>query len=102
VKRNARRGRRALALVKRLLDFAFDFYTVNEEKARDAVKLAMKISQKKRLHLPPEVRRRFCRKCATPFVGSSTFSVRVRQNRSPHITIRCKICGFTRRFYFER
>ncbi|MCS7129684.1 MAG: hypothetical protein RMH74_05315, partial [Candidatus Caldarchaeum sp.] len=90
--------RKALSHVRRALDFASEIYSSDPETARKAVRLAMKISQKKRLRLPTELRRRFCRKCATPFTGPSTFSVRVRQRRSPHVVVRCRVCGYMRRY----
>jgi ribonuclease P protein subunit RPR2 len=94
------RGRaRALAIVEKALDFAFKTYMRDPERARDAVRLAIKVAQKKRLRLPLRLRRKFCRKCATPFVGSSTFSVRVRGDKAPHVVLRCKVCRFTRRFH---
>lgn len=99
VRRRSRARGRALGVVAKALDFAFKIYPQDPERARNAVKLAIKVAQKKRLRLPPELRRRFCRKCATPFVGSSTFSVRVRAGRETHVVLRCKVCGFTRRFH---
>jgi len=90
---------RALKLVKKILDFAETIHPEDSEKAVEAVRLAMRIAQKTRLRLPTYLRRRFCRKCGTPWTGPSTFSVRVRGNRATHVVIRCKKCGHTRRFY---
>ncbi|HID04729.1 MAG TPA: ribonuclease P [Candidatus Caldiarchaeum subterraneum] len=88
--------------VERALDFAFSIYSTHPEYAVKAVKQAQRLAQKARVRLPTRLRRRFCRKCGVPFVGSSTFSVRVRQNRSTHVVLRCKSCGFTRRFYIRQ
>ncbi|MEM1946368.1 MAG: hypothetical protein QW614_04495 [Candidatus Caldarchaeum sp.] len=100
MRKNALRRLRKKAFnhVRRALDFAAKIYPESPENAREAVRLAMKICQKKRIRLPPELRRRFCRKCATPFVGSSTFTVRVRGRGSPHVVVRCKFCGHVRRY----
>ncbi len=85
--------------IERALDFSFEIYNNYPEYAVKAVKQAQRLAQKARVRIPTRLRRKFCRKCGTPFVGSSTFSVRVRQNRATHVVIRCKSCGFTRRFY---
>ncbi|MEM0348598.1 MAG: hypothetical protein QXD24_00240 [Candidatus Caldarchaeum sp.] len=90
---------RVLRLVKKILDFAETIYPDGGEKAVEAVRLAMRVAQKTRLRLPPQLRRRFCRKCGTPWTGPSTFSVRVRGKRATHVVVRCKTCGHTRRFY---
>ncbi|MEM2333735.1 MAG: hypothetical protein QXZ62_04100 [Candidatus Caldarchaeum sp.] len=93
--------RRALNHVRKALEFAEKTYSESPENARNAVRLAMKICQKRRIRLPLELRRRFCRKCATPFAGSSTFTVRVRGRRSPHVVVRCKVCGHVRRYMIK-
>ncbi|MDJ0270064.1 MAG: hypothetical protein NXY59_05915 [Aigarchaeota archaeon] len=74
-------------------------YPEYPEYAVRAVRQAQRLAQKVRLRLPTTLKRRFCRKCGTPFIGSQTFSVRVRQNRATHVVVRCKLCGHTRRFY---
>ena len=85
--------------IERALDFAFEIYHSYPEYAVRAVRQAQRLAQKARVRLPTKLRRRFCRKCGTPFLGPSTFSVRVRQNRATHVVVRCRNCGFTRRFY---
>jgi len=89
----------ALQRIERALEFAFEIYQEYPEYGVKAVKEAQSLAQKVRIRLPTRLRRKFCRKCGTPFIGSSTFSVRVRQNRSTHVVLRCKSCGFIRRFY---
>lgn len=94
--------RRQLNHVKMALEFAAETYPTDPERARKAVKLAIKLCQKNRLRLPLDLRRRFCRKCATPFVGLTTFSVRVRSRRSPHVVVRCSVCGHVRRYLIKK
>lgn len=87
--------------IERALDFAFKIYNSYPDYAVKAVKQAQRLAQKARVRIPTRLRRRFCRKCGMPFVGSSTFSVRVRQNRATHVVLRCRNCGFIRRFYIR-
>ncbi len=98
---SGRRAVRDLAIqrVKIALDFAFRIYKQYPEYAIRAVKQAQRTAQKARVRIPTPLRRRFCRKCGTPFIGPEQFSVRIRNNRSTHVVVRCKTCGFTRRFY---
>ncbi|MEM0440713.1 MAG: hypothetical protein QXF45_04470 [Candidatus Caldarchaeum sp.] len=93
---------KVLKLVEKTLRFAEEFYSQNPERAVEAVKLAMRICQKKRVRLPPKLKRKFCRKCGTPFVGPSTVSVRVRPRPTPHVVVKCKVCGFMRRFLIRK
>ncbi|MCS7137215.1 MAG: ribonuclease P, partial [Candidatus Caldarchaeum sp.] len=95
---NEKLKRKVLRLVEKALDFAEKTYPTNPARAIEAVKLAVRMAQKKRTGLPPQLRRKFCRKCFTPFVGPSTFSVRVRQEASPHVVVRCRVCGNFRRY----
>lgn len=89
---------RAVSNVARLLDFAVNYYGRYPDFAVSAVKTAQRIAMKNRLRLPPHLRRRFCRKCGTPFTGPSTFSVRVRSGRSRYVVVRCLGCGYVRRY----
>ncbi len=93
---------KVLEHVMAALEFAEKIYGESPVRARNAVRLAIKLCQKARVRLPPELRRRFCRRCATPFIGSSTFSVRVRVRRSPHVVVRCRVCGYIRRYPIKR
>ena len=102
-----RAGRRAikdLALqrIRIALDFAFKIHREYPEYAVRAVKQAQRIAQKARVRIPTRLRRRFCRKCGTPFIGPEQFSVRVRDNRATHVVVKCRVCGFTRRFYAKK
>ncbi|MEM1942472.1 MAG: hypothetical protein QXO30_01325 [Candidatus Caldarchaeum sp.] len=88
--------------VRRALEFAAETYPTDPERARKAVQLVIKLCQKNRLRLPVDLRRRFCRRCATPFVGPTTFSVRVRSRRSPHVVVSCRVCGHVRRYLIKK
>ena len=92
----------ALRRVERLLDFAVKHYGSYPEYAVAAVRTAQRIAMHYRLRLPPELRRRFCRRCGTPFTGAGTFRVRVRSRRSTHVVVRCMACGFMRRYPLGR
>ncbi|MEM1944620.1 MAG: ribonuclease P [Nitrososphaerota archaeon] len=94
-----RRGKvEALSCVGGLLDFALNYYRQYPQFAISAVRMAQRIAMKHRLRLPPRLKRRFCRKCGMPFIGPSTFSVRVRAGRRRYVVVRCLGCGYVRRY----
>jgi ribonuclease P protein subunit RPR2 len=80
-----------------LLERAHKFKEKDISLARRYVELAMKISSKYRVQIPPEFRNTFCRKCYTPF-GAET--VKIRLNHGTKL-IRCMSCGFARRIQYR-
>lgn len=87
----------ALDRVQRLMEFARRHAAERPELAMDAGKLIIRICRKARLRLPTKYRRLLCRKCGTPFYIPGSFTVRIRDRRSTHATIRCKVCGYIKR-----
>jgi ribonuclease P protein subunit RPR2 len=81
-----------------LLKRALDFRTRDIYLARRYVELAMRISSRYRVRIPPEYRHTFCRKCYTPF---STKTVRIRLIRGKKVMV-CQNCGFVRRIQYCR
>ena len=67
--------------------------------ARQRVLSARKIAQRTRTKIPYHIRRRVCKSCGTILVPGETCRVRVRHNRSRHVTVTCFHCGAIRRYY---
>jgi ribonuclease P protein subunit RPR2 len=88
----------ALRRVEKLLGFAVKYYGSYPNYAVAAVRTAQRIAMHYRLRLPINLRRRFCKKCGTPFTGAGSVRVRVRNHRSTHVVVRCMKCGFARRY----
>jgi ribonuclease P protein subunit RPR2 len=59
---------------------------------------AKRIAQKARIKLPRDVSRQICKTCGTVWVPGTNCRVRVRTNRSRHISVTCLVCGTVRRF----
>jgi ribonuclease P protein subunit RPR2 len=91
----------ALARISKLLDFAIKYYGEYPDFAVAAVRTAQRISMKYRVKLPTALKRKFCRKCYTPFTGASTFTVRIRSGRTRHVAVKCLKCGYVRRYQFR-
>lgn len=87
----------ALDRIQRLMEFARRHAAERPELARGAGKLVLRICRKARLRLPTRYRGLLCRKCGAPFYIPGSFTVRVRDRRSTHATIRCNVCGYIRR-----
>lgn len=84
--------------IKRLFDFAIAHADSMPEEAEEAVRIARRIAQRARVRLPRQYRVLFCRKCGNLFLRPDSFTVRVRPRRSTHVVVRCKRCGWTRRY----
>ncbi|MGD9395729.1 MAG: ribonuclease P Rpr2/Rpp21/SNM1 subunit [Candidatus Thorarchaeota archaeon] len=69
------------------------------ELARQKMLSARKIAQRTRTKLPHHIRRRMCKCCGTILVPGDTCRIRVRHNRSKHVTVTCFACGAIRRYY---
>jgi len=59
------------------------------------------ISKNFGVKIPRPIKYFICRKCKK-FMLPSKLRVRVRDNREPHLSIRCPRCGAIRRIYFKR
>lgn len=87
----------ALDRVTRLMEFARRHARERPELAMEAGKLILRICRKARIRLPTRYKRLICRKCGTPFYIPGSFRVRVRDRRSTHVVITCRICGYVKR-----
>ncbi|MCS7136389.1 MAG: ribonuclease P [Nitrososphaerota archaeon] len=84
--------------VERLFEFARIYAQSDPEAAREAVTIARRIAQRARMRIPKKHKLMFCRKCGNLFLGSGSFSVRIRNRRSTHVVVRCLKCGWIRRY----
>lgn len=62
----------------------------DSEISSESIKLANKISQKFRIRLSPELKRKFCKKCFSYYVPGKNSIVRIDKGR---VAYHCKICG---------
>ncbi len=84
--------------IERLFEFARTYAQSDPEAAREAVSIARRIAQRARLRIPKPYKLLFCRKCGNLFLGSSSFSVRVRDRMTTHVVVKCLRCGWIRRY----
>ncbi len=70
--------------------------------ARRHMLSARKIAQKTRTKLPRHMGRRICKACGTILVPGNTCRVRIRHNRSKHVTVTCLGCGAMKRYYIKK
>ncbi len=83
----------------RLFDFARQVAPYDVDLAREIIITARRMAMKVRLPLPRELRRRFCRKCNTPY---TTHTVRIRIGvHHPRITYSCRVCGYVKRIPYQ-
>ncbi|MFX0107099.1 MAG: ribonuclease P protein component 4 [Candidatus Hodarchaeota archaeon] len=67
--------------------------------AKRQIQIARRVAQKARLKIPPHMRRRLCKQCDAVLIPGENCRVRMRHNRSRHLTVTCLDCGAVRRFY---
>ncbi|MGY5865076.1 MAG: ribonuclease P [Candidatus Thorarchaeota archaeon] len=67
--------------------------------ARRHMLSARTIARKTRTKLPRHMSRRICKDCGTILVPSDNCRVRIRHNRSKHMTVTCLTCGEVKRYY---
>jgi len=67
------------------------------------VKIAMRLAQKARIHYPPELKARACRKCGTYLAPGVTAQVRILGGgREKYVAVKCLKCGYQRRYPLGR
>ncbi len=86
--------------IKILIEEAEKVIASKPKYAQLYIELARKIAMKARVKLPPTWKKRICKKCKTILIPGFNARVRLRNNRFPHITIKCFECGnYTRHPY---
>lgn len=99
--RNSKIKSIALERVKKLLALASSIFEENPDLANRYTELAWKIKTRYNLRLPPQQKRKFCRKCRTFCIPGKTCRVRLRSSRPPHIVITCLECDYKRRIPYK-
>lgn len=91
----ARRENRKIALERIILLFkrAREIFDREPELAQRYVDTARKIGMRYKVRIPAEFRRMICRHCKRFILLGKSCTVRVRQEREPHIVITCLYCG---------
>ena len=81
----------ALERIYRLFELATK--TTEEKYSKRYLQLAKRIGEKCRVSIPKEIKENYCKKC---------FSLNVEQTKKePFLIVKCKKCGFTKRFGLE-
>ncbi|TFF96537.1 ribonuclease P [Candidatus Thorarchaeota archaeon] len=92
----------ARARIQILWEEAREEASKRPELARRHVRSAKRIAQKARIKLPQEMVRHICRNCDSVLLPGSNARVRLRTNRSRHLSVTCLRCGHTARYYVNR
>ncbi|MHA1906653.1 MAG: ribonuclease P protein component 4 [Candidatus Thorarchaeota archaeon] len=90
--------RLARARIDRLWEQSRQDAATRPERAQKTMRSARNIAQKARMSLPRDISRQICKGCGTVFVPGRNCRMRVRHNRSRHISVTCLNCGAIRRF----
>ncbi|MHA2425004.1 MAG: ribonuclease P protein component 4 [Candidatus Thorarchaeota archaeon] len=88
----------ARARIDRLWEQSRQDAKTRPERAQKTMVSARSIAQKARISLPRDVSRQICKSCGSVFVPGRNCRIRVRHNRSRHISVTCLKCGAIRRF----
>ncbi len=82
-----------------LLDLADQIHSVEPQLADRYVQLAMKIAKKARIHYPPRLKARACRRCGAYLAPGITAQVRITSDGgTKYIVVKCLKCGYERRY----
>ncbi len=93
----------ALERIKILMNLAEEVHRKDMELAQRYYRLAWRLALKARLSFPLKWKKFICRRCKTLLFPGVNATVRMRQRRVPHVTIRCMVCGgYTRYPYKSR
>jgi|TARA_Y100000310_G_scaffold345097_1_gene461778 ribonuclease P protein subunit RPR2 len=76
--------------------------TVSPEAGRKAVKRARDVGMKFRVHMPKDVKRKYCKKCDSFLKPGVNCIVRLNQKKQSHIVITCTKCGAVIRMPYKK
>ncbi|MHA1606087.1 MAG: ribonuclease P protein component 4 [Candidatus Freyarchaeota archaeon] len=91
----------AISRMKRLMELAEKVFSEDQELAQRYVELARAIGAKANVRFPKWLRRRICRHCGAYLWPGVSCRVRLRINRSPHVTVTCLKCKRQMRYYYK-
>ncbi len=91
----ARKENRKIALerISILFKMAREAFDLEPDLAQKYVNMARKIGMRYKVRIPIEFRRMLCRHCKMFILPGKNCTVRIRQEREPHIVITCLYCG---------
>lgn len=85
--------------IDELLSLAASKVKTHAVLSRNAVRDAVRLSQRFRARIPIETKRKLCKKCFSYLLPGVTSSTRVHKGR---VIITCKHCGAVKRLQFRR
>uniref|UniRef100_A0A7C3J3P8 Ribonuclease P protein component 4 n=1 Tax=Candidatus Methanomethylicus mesodigestus TaxID=1867258 RepID=A0A7C3J3P8_9CREN len=88
--------------IDRLINMAAEKASSRPDLSRRYISMALTISRRTRIRIPRSKKRLFCKKCTTFLLPGKTARVRVRQHRSPHVSVCCLVCGHVKRYPLRR
>jgi len=91
--------RLARARIKLLWEQASEIANTDPKDARRRMQVAFRVAQKARIKVPQDIKRKICRQCGMVLVSGESYRVRMRNNRSKHLTVTCVACGNITRYY---
>ncbi|MHA1961215.1 MAG: ribonuclease P protein component 4 [Candidatus Thorarchaeota archaeon] len=91
--------RLARARIELLWQQAAEMARSDPARSRRRMKTAGNIAQRARIKIPLHMKRRTCNRCGSVLVPGRNCRVRMRGNRSRHLSVTCLECGNIRRFY---
>ncbi|MFW9966422.1 MAG: ribonuclease P protein component 4 [Candidatus Thorarchaeota archaeon] len=91
--------RLAMARIRLLWKQALEIVKTDSDGARTCMQVASRIAQRVRIKVPREIKRKMCRRCGTVLIPGESCRVRMRNNRSKHLTVTCIACGNITRYY---
>ncbi|RDE16543.1 MAG: ribonuclease P [Candidatus Thorarchaeota archaeon] len=77
---------------------ALSVATTRPELARRWMNIAKALGRRTRVKIPRHISRRLCKECGSVLIPGQTSRVRLRHNRSTHVSVTCLNCGAIRRF----
>ena len=91
----ARRENKRIALerISILFKTAIEAFDREPDLAQHYVNLARKIGMRYKVRIPREFRRMVCRHCKGFMLPGKNCTVRIRQEREPHLVFTCLRCG---------
>ncbi len=99
--RQSEAKRLARARIKLLWKQASEIAKTDPEGARQRLQVASRVAQRVRIKVPQGIKRKMCRRCGSVLIPGESCRVRMRSNRSKHLTVTCKACGNITRYYVK-
>lgn len=92
----------ALERIDILFSLAERVFPYDKELANRYVEIALAVQQKAKVRMPRKWKRRYCKKCHSFLVPGVNARVRLREERMPHVVVKCLECGYIMRYPYLR